>query len=81
MNNIHPVMAAALAPFAPPRRQPEFKFSNTFCSACGRAFGSGNYGYSDCDAHANVPEVKEQPATVKELFGIICNPVYIKSSK
>lgn len=33
------------------------KFSETFCSQCGAAFGPGNYGFSHCDQHETAQRV------------------------
>ncbi len=32
----------------------EFKFSDVFCSQCGKAFGPGDNGFSHCENHAGM---------------------------
>lgn len=33
------------------------RFSETFCSSCGRGFGPGDHGYSHCENHAGLTPV------------------------
>lgn len=40
------------------------KFDKTFCSQCGREFGPGDHGYSDCRSHGDRRE--ELNATVEK---------------
>ncbi len=42
--SLHPIMQAALAPFAP-------RFAETSCSQCGNEFSAGEAGYSACKEH------------------------------
>lgn len=61
MTNLHPVMAAALAPFAPQQSSLHTppRFPVTFCSSCGSAFGPGDAGYSMCRDHRGEVEMEE----------------------
>jgi len=53
MNNLHPVMAQALAPFAP-AASAVHKFAQTHCSQCGQPQGPGDAGFSACSEHRAV---------------------------
>ena len=62
MNNLHPIMQAALAPFAPPPLHQTLKtprFAVTYCSSCGEEFGPGDSGYSQCSQHGDGPTAEE----------------------
>jgi hypothetical protein len=47
-SHLHPVMAAALAPFA---AHVTPRFAAVSCSQCGADFAPGNHGYSHCSDH------------------------------
>lgn len=44
MNQLHPIMQAALAPFMP-------IYPMTYCSQCGCETGPGDHGFSSCKDH------------------------------
>lgn len=52
MNQLHPIMQAALAPFT----QNIPKFDATYCSQCGNVFGPGNNGFSHCADHGQISQ-------------------------
>lgn len=54
MNQLHPIMQAALAPFM----QNIPKFDATYCSQCGKVFGPGNHGFSHCTDHQQITEAQ-----------------------
>lgn len=40
------------------RFRPPHRFEMVSCSACGRDFGPGNYGFSHCHEHAGLTPVE-----------------------
>jgi hypothetical protein len=58
--------AKAIRALATPKNNSP-RFSNIFCSQCGRDFGPGEHGYSHCENHAaapTIPQAAEVPGFV-----------------
>lgn len=62
---IHPIMAQALAPWAPLAKP---RFEKTYCSQCGRDTGPGDAGHSSCATHGP----QEPKDTAPDLTGLYC---------